>query len=575
MHCAKCFFYETDVGDEVCNKCGRAYLPEANVYLGLMLLVTGGLAWTLRHLLTGHMDPFVRPHIDLGAWATWPVSIVDVPAYGFVMGGWLAMLAVAPILTGMMYGKRGGWLLAAIVAALGPSVWMGAVVALGVWIASGYTLRLPGKISSAFLALIPVAIYWFVATALTDFSKGEALPPLALADAASVPEAGRTLAPALRGLAYVPPITAVVVAAAAAAIIIAIAGTDRWHVRWPGALLAVLTAGPVLALVAFVGIDEVRYGMTLAGGPPVGPWATPGRSETERLQEFLARHPASPRADEVRARLARSLENVERLAKPDAHRLPSRDVWQEILKRHPDGPWAADAHLHLGDAAARQGLFDPAAKYYQGALAQTAGRTPPAEDPLADFTAVWDLFSIGRELGAKEEADRLDAVRQEILARLAILADNRADKQENSRALALYFVALGLKGTNPYREKLLAVRDADPKGALADNVDYDLALFEADEAKRVESLAAVAAKWPGTDGAMLAHLKAAQGLIARAASSPGALREAQEHLLLVQKDLAARKARSADDPYVAALADRVEKELVYVQAQLRTPEVHG
>ena len=23
MHCAKCFFYETDVGDEVCDRCGR------------------------------------------------------------------------------------------------------------------------------------------------------------------------------------------------------------------------------------------------------------------------------------------------------------------------------------------------------------------------------------------------------------------------------------------------------------------------------------------------------------------------------------------------------------------------
>ena len=76
MHCAKCFFYETDVGDEVCNRCGRAYLPEANVYLGLIVLATGGLAWTLRHLLTGQTDPFVRPVMDLGAWAggwrCWP-----------------------------------------------------------------------------------------------------------------------------------------------------------------------------------------------------------------------------------------------------------------------------------------------------------------------------------------------------------------------------------------------------------------------------------------------------------------------------------------------------------------------
>ncbi len=42
MHCARCFFYETNVGDEVCDQCGRAYLPGANVYLGLLVLRARG-----------------------------------------------------------------------------------------------------------------------------------------------------------------------------------------------------------------------------------------------------------------------------------------------------------------------------------------------------------------------------------------------------------------------------------------------------------------------------------------------------------------------------------------------------
>ena len=201
MHCAKCFFYETDVGDEVCDRCGRAYLPEANVYLGLMVLVTGGLAWTLRHVLTGHVDPFVRPQVDLGAWAAWPVSIVDCPAYGFVLGGWLAMLAAAPILTGMMYGKRGGWLLALVIAALGPSVVLAAVIALGVWIAAGQTLRLRSKLSSALLGLAPIIIYWFVATALTDFSKGATVAAATVSEPVLLAQAGRGFPPGLRSLA--------------------------------------------------------------------------------------------------------------------------------------------------------------------------------------------------------------------------------------------------------------------------------------------------------------------------------------------------------------------------------------
>jgi len=572
MHCAKCFFYETDVGDEVCDRCGRAYLPEANVYLGLVVLVTGGLAWTLRYVLTGHVDLFVRPQVDLGAWATWPVSMVDRPAYGLVLGGWLAMLAAAPILTGMMYGKRGGWLLTVVVAAFGPSVVFAGAIALGVWIAAGHTLRLRSKLSSALLGLAPIIIYWFVATALTDFSKGATPAAATVAEVALLAQAGRGFPPGLRSLAYLPPVMGAVTAAAACAAVVGIGWADRWHIRWPGVLLTVLTAAPVPALLALVGIDEIRYGMVLAEGQPVGPSAEAGGSESGRLREFLRRHPGSPRADQVRARLARNLEKTPDAAETEAGAPPAEKVWKELLEAHPDSPWAAEARRHLGDSAGRQGLFDQAETLYGDALAQTAAFESPSENPLADFNIIWDLFSVGRDLRTREMADRLAAVRQDVLMRLALLADNRQATAESARALALYFVALGIKGTNPYREALLAARDADPNGTLADNVAYDLAMFEADDAKRIQGLAEVATRWPGADGALLAHVKAAQGLFAQTASDPGAMREARAHLLAAQKNLLARKKRKAEDFYVAALEDRVEKELVYVQAQLRSPD---
>jgi len=574
MHCAKCYFYETAVGDEVCNRCGRAYLPEANLYLGLLLLVTGGVAWTLRHLLTGSTDLLVRPEIDLGAWATWPVSIVDCPAYGLVLGAWLGMLAAAPILTGLLYGKRGGWLLVIAIAALGPSVMMAATAALGVWIAAGWTTRLSSKIASAMLGLIPSVAYWFTATALTDFSKGEAPATPGVVDLAALTEAGRTLAPALRPLAYVVPVTAVVVAAAAAAIVVAIAWADRWHVRWPGAVVAVLTAGPVLALLALVGVDEIRYGMFIDRGSKLAALATDGKTEVQQLQEFLRRHPASRHAALVRARLADDLERIERGIRPAGTVLKaSSDVWLDVITQNPSSPWAADAALRLGDDDARQGLFDMAQEHYRDALARASLTDQAPEDPLAKFSIVWDLFSIGPALKAREEAEHLAAVRQEVLMRLAILQDNRKDSQENSRALALYFVALGQKGTSRYRTGLVAVRDVDQKGALIDNVAYELAMLESDDAKRLDLLREVATAWPGTDGAMLARLKLAQGLISRAATDPGALRDAQQNLLAVQAELAARKDKRAADPYIALLGDRVEKELIYVQAQLRAPTV--
>jgi len=575
MHCAKCFFFETSVGDEICNRCGRAYLPEANVYLGLLVLVTGGVAWTLRHLVTGHVDPLVRPEIDLGVWCTWPISMVERPTWGLVLGAWLGMLAAGPILTGMLYGKRGGWLLTILVALFGPSLGFAVAVAVGVWIAAGHSVRLPSKLASALLGLIPPAIYLFVATALTDWAAAEAEVAPGVPDGAALAVAGRPLPLALRSMAYVPAAVAVLAAAGASALVVAVGRADQWHVRWPGSLLAVLTAGPVLALVALVGVDEVRYWMVVGPGPTPGPWAQVDRSEADRLRAFVRRYPDRPRSAEVRARLARRLMQSAVQGDAPTRRTEALVRWEQVLDRHPTSPWAADACLYLGDAGAQDGLFDAARDHWRAALDRASAVEPPEQDPLATFSVLTDLFSVGRRLAARRHADRLADVRKEAFLRLAVLAENDAGTPAGSRALALYFRALALGGSNPYRQALLAAREAEPEGALADNVAFDLAMLAPDEADRLAALTALAEQWPESDGAMRAHIRAAQILVARSETDPGALRAARAHLLRAQTMLAARSRRNPDDPYVAALGDQVEKELVYVQAQLRAPETEG
>jgi len=568
MHCARCFFYETDVVDDVCNRCGRAYLPEANVYLGLVLLVASGAAWTLRNLLTGEADPFIRPTLGLGLWATWPVSLVDTPAYGLVVGAWLAMMAAAPVLTGIMYGKRGGWLAVIVIAVMGPDPLLAAAAALGVWVAAGWTLRLQSKLASAMLGLVPSVAYWFVATAMTDFGRLEPTPA-----PGSVVATLKTLEPALRSLAYVPSIAATVLAALACLLVVAIGRADRWHVRWPAALTTVLVTAPVVALAAFVGVDEIRYGLFQDTALPALEGGVLAPMSLEKAQTFLGHHPGSPRAAEVRARLALELEQVENAQRPGDAPRKSEEIWQELLTRHPESPWAADARLHLGDAAARQGLFAQAEQAYRRALARTTAIPAPADDPVADFTLV-DFFTIGADLRARQEADHLRSVRYDTLIHLAIILENQKGTQNNSRALALYFVAQGLKGTNSYRTCLRATVDADPGGPLADNVAYDLAMCEPDGPKdiaRIEALKRIIETYPGTDGELLAHATVAKSLIRRAASDPGAMREARQHLTETHAQLARRAAQNPNDPYVKALAEMVDKELVYVQTQLRAP----
>ena len=587
MHCAKCFFYEGDVGDEACARCGRAFLPEANVYLGLLVLVTGGLAWALRSLLVLSPDPFARPALDLGAWATHPPVIIGQaaygflvahPAYGLVMGGFLAMLSVAPIMTAVLYGKRGGWLLCVFVALLGPSPMLAAVSAFGVWIAGGHTLRLTSKLASGLLGLTPVVVYWIGVTWRSD-----------------VPHLSRTL----DSMRYVAPLAATATGAAAIALVVAMGRADRWHVRWPAAILSVLTVGPVLALLATVGVDRIRYQML------PGPGEAPIADLAAEYGAFLQRYPRGQTAARVRAELALALEAARADAPavasategPDgAARRPAggqapadllsvqsiQYLWSQLLEQAPRSAWAVDARLHLADLAAAQGLFREAARFYQEAIERTTpealreafGLAPSAleDDPLTRFTLLGDFFTVGRRLRARETARRLEDVRRQALGHYAVLHENRRPSAPAERALALYFAALSLRGTSGYPDALVKAREADPEGPLADNVALDLARFETIEEKRIGNFKAVAARYPGTDGALLARLAAAETLVPRGPADPAALPAARDLLLGVRDDLAARLKADPNDPYAAALDDLVEKKISYVQAQIGTPE---
>jgi len=202
------------------------------------------------------------------------------------MGGYLAMLAVAPIMTSILYGKRGGLLLAIIEALVGPSLLLAGAAALGVFIAASWPLRLQSKLVSLLLGLIPSAAWWFTATALSKVDR---------------------IAPALSGMIYVPPVAAVALAVLAAVVLVLIGKADRWHVRWPGTVLALVIIGPVLALLALVGVDEIRYQMMrkdLDSLPKGLQW------QYDPYHQFKERYPKSPRAAEVRAQLALALEDA-------------------------------------------------------------------------------------------------------------------------------------------------------------------------------------------------------------------------------------------------------------------------
>jgi hypothetical protein len=594
MHCAKCFFYDSDVGDEVCDRCGRAYLPSANVYLGLLVLATGGAAWALRQILTGDADPFVRPSLDLGAWATWPVSMVECPGYAFVIGAWLGVLGVVPLLAGMLFGKRGGWLLAIFLAVAGPNLILAAATALGVWIASGRTLRLGSKTLSLILGLLPIVAYWFLATAWTDFTKIEVVRPAGAIDFIPAVVTARTLPPALRSLAYVPPAVATVTALLIGLVVVGLGWADRWQVRWPAIVLALAAVAPALGLAAFIGVDEVRYGYLLENPGQQAAGESALTTDLVRLTEFMNRCPTSPRAAEVEAQLARLIEQVEFSQQPGARR--SWDLWANIYQHHDSSPWSADARLHLGDSAARQGRCFRTEKEEKGAAAKvplaersaqslwdeadakTQPKTDaPARDPLEGYSGVLDFLAVGVALHEKEKADHFRGVRRDVLMRLALLPEKALRTTDTEHAMSIYFNALARKGTPPYSDLLAQARDIDPKGPLVDNIACDLAMLESPEMARLAALEKIVKDYPGTDGELLAHLAAAQILMTRAAAASelASWKAARQHLREAQDGLTLRGVLGLQtDPYVKALKDSVDKKLAYVDAQL-PPEHTG
>jgi hypothetical protein len=162
------------------------------------------------------------------------------------------------------------------------------------------------------------------------------------------------------------------------------------------------------------------------------------------------------------------------------------------------------------------------------------------------------------------------------LVRLALLGENEPASDAANKAMALYFKSLGSPTAEARRRLLQKVQEADPSGPLVDNVLADLAMLESGDEDKLAKLEALVSSRTRTDGAMLARLSAAEILIRTAGAHPPAdpvaLGRAQKHLEEVRKELARRFEHDPEDPYVAALADHVDKRLLYVGAQLRTPE---
>ncbi|MDP6380879.1 MAG: hypothetical protein QF662_06005, partial [Phycisphaerae bacterium] len=398
MECPRCFFdLPVETEDTVCPNCGRSYSYTANIYLGLLALAQLILAWSVRYLLTLEISPLTKPAGELADWCIWPVSIIDVPAQIPVLGGLLALLAVAPILTAILFGKRGGWLLAVITFALGPSMIFGAVLMLSSWIAGGRTCRMRSKLVSGLTALLPVIIYWFVS---------------------SIPPENLPLARALHGAVYVPAFFATLISVALVSALVVVGRLTRFDVRASVLPTVALMAGGIIAFLSFVGREEIEIA-TLDRDFGFEEYLIIDRGVSRlpadvrvRLEKYSSEFPKARRAGEVAYVLASDLDAASR--GPDGQLRPDmREAavgrWRKLVGSSPQCRFAIDARLALGRIHAPEGRTKTARPFYVAATDSCKDLKAPGGDLLSDFSLLTGLWSIGERLRARRSIQyRLD-----------------------------------------------------------------------------------------------------------------------------------------------------------------------
>lgn len=272
MECPRCFYITGDAVDESrCRQCGRSYRPSVNVYLGLVALVYIVFVRYFNYVLTGAplgdmqtrpVEAVLKPFIY--DWARWPIDIQMRPAFAIVLGAMLAVLVFVPIMMSVLYGKRGGFFLAAIAIILGPSLSIGVLLLLGAWVAGGWTLRLSSKVGSVLLACVPMWVFFLL------YSRAPGNVPLPTAY-------------------YVPALVAVALCLTLTVILFVLMHVVTYSVRWAGIVLCVLCVLPIASYKLWVGEDGIDYAVLCRDyGIQSGRFANmSGRKVQEKLKNDL------------------------------------------------------------------------------------------------------------------------------------------------------------------------------------------------------------------------------------------------------------------------------------------------
>jgi len=570
MECPRCFYIDDQaVDDRRCAVCGRSYRPSVNVYLGLVALVYLVLLRYLNYVLTGagFFDVWSRPRVPWAVfdWARQPVDILYRPQFIIVLGMMLGLLVLVPVVMSILYGKRGGGLLAAIALLLGPSWMLGAVLFVSSWLAGGWTLRMSHKTGSAIIGCLPVWAFLLV------FSRPTVDVPLP-------------------GAYYVPALVAAVFDLAV--ILVAFVPLKRlnWNARVAGVILCGLCVVPMGLYMIIVGEDELHYELLsrsmglesrlfedIPGSELEGqilerirledakekerqrwkqaadkargdnPLPVEEADEKARLaarlarekmayeinlqksleaektrtvelcRKFLGRYPNSRHVPEVLFTMVRALDmgvDTSVLREPGTSNQPihfdashiTGDESHKVCERlaatwFPDSCRAAVAMTKLADWDARHGAIDQALQRYARVLEAYRNEVDAPLPDLRKLSVFTNLLDVGQRLRARARADCIDEEFRAAQRQRAFLTENRDCPNCRNAVLADYL------GINPFaapetkRQSLTELLKRCPRCKLVDNIALELALLEPNVQGRMSALEDVITRYKGADGA--------------------------------------------------------------------------
>ncbi len=565
---------------DVWSRTAPRYRRRAVLMLSLLALLFAGLCCFTFWLRTGVYSPWsydgyvtlmhhsVNPvgakQVTLTDFLTYPISVQRVRAHGITMGLLFASLCSIPILVAILYRFPCSIIFASMVVFLAAMPWLGLTVLGGCAITAIRPFRLSFRYASALLGLVPVALYFVMAS--------------------WEPAGSQPSSVGNQALLYAPWFLALLGSCIICAAALGVARIIGYRPGGIPPILAVLFALPVLIFYRQVGRDVLEYHILEHEIGPSGKmfrpvdvdaearveatrrwWETSRRSSYDalhrecldrairrvatrleqdradavrRCDSFMDRFGASRYVPSVLYLKGRALDQRLRQARLEFdHRaeydagLPSprsRDTWKTIVEKFPGaGPVAAVAMGRLAVLRARDGDLDGSLALLGRLRSETAvddgAAEPEAGAHDAGGLAVASMFGkapVSSGLGidtsiillqARRLEDMLAACRDDARRPLRdVLGERRGDPDLRVHPVQL-LLWLDPEDSH-YRANLTAIAHAFPQSTTGDYIENRLAGLIPSVFQRITRFRTITAKLNGRPAGAEALFRLAEAL---------------------------------------------------------------